>query len=378
MPGISLEKRVSDAFHYFHENPELSYQEFGTTRRIREELAAGGIAVLPLPLETGCVAEVGSGERLIALRCDIDALPVQEETDLPYKSRRPGVMHACGHDFHAALMIGAAHLLKAREKELRGRVRIVFQPAEEAPGGARKIIESGALSGAEAIFGVHTIINLEPGTLALREGATHAAVDRFSITLTGRGTHAAHPELGIDVTLAASQLVVAAQSVVSRNSSPFDANLLSVTRFSSGSTWNVIPESAFLEGTVRTMTPETRELVKRRLEEIARGIAETFGAKAEVRWVTGLPPMQNDPELTGWVRELALKEGFRVVRSPASLGGEDFSLYEEHLPGAFIQIGTGPSLPNHNPRFVADERALFPAAKFLARVAEERLKTTNR
>lgn len=378
MADQALTQRISAAFHHFHENPELSYQEYETTKRIKQELTEGGIIILPFELETGCVAEIGSGERCVAIRADIDALPIQEETALPYKSKTPGVMHACGHDFHTAVMLGAAYTLKAHESELKGRVRVVFQPAEEAPGGAKKIIECGALEGVEAIYGVHTIYDYAPGTLCLREGATHAAVDRFAITFKGRGTHAAHPEQGVDTLLVTSQFVVAAQSIVSRNSNPFDSNLLSITHLDAGTTWNVVPESVFVEGTIRTMTPATRELVKKRMVEVAQGIAATFGATCEVKWIMGLPPMQNDLSLTEFAAELARKDGFKVERPERSLGGEDFALYEELIPGAFIQVGTGDSAPQHNPKFIADERALMPAAEFAAHVAQEYLASYKR
>lgn len=373
MDAQSIYTKISADFHHLHAHPELSYQEYETTALIKKELSDAGIKVLPLDLKTGAVAEIGSGDRCIALRCDIDALPVQEETTLSYKSQIPGVMHACGHDFHTATMLGAALFLKSRESELKGRVRIVFQPAEEAPGGAAKILESGALDGIEAIYGIHTINDFLPGTLALKEGATHAAVDRFKITFKGKGTHAAHPELGIDTLVCAASFVTAAQTIVSRNSNPFDANLLSITRLEAGNTWNVIPENAILEGTIRTMTVASRALVKKRLEEVAQNTAALYGAKVEVTWVFGLPPMQNDHDLTEFAREYAKECGFNTAYPPSSLGGEDFALYEEHVKGAFVQIGTGPSLPNHNPGFTADEKALAPAAKFMADLAVHHL-----
>jgi amidohydrolase len=369
-----IEKRITGDFEYLHEHPELSYQEKNTTRKIRSELEAAGVTVLPLNLETGAVAEIGKGDKAVAIRCDIDALPVQEETGLPYQSQIKGVMHACGHDFHTAAILGAAMLLKQHESELKGRVRCVFQPAEEAPGGARKILASGALDGVSAIFGLHTIPMYKPGTFGIREGATHAAVDRFKLIFTGKGTHAAHPNLGIDTLQVAAHFAIAAQSIVSRNSDPFATNLVSITRLEAGNTWNVIPETAILEGTVRTMTPDNRTMVKTRLKELAEGIAASFGAKAEITWDPGLPPMANDKKLSDFATELAKADGFKVERTPSSLGGEDFALYEEKIPGAFVHVGTGPSLPNHNPRFVADEKALFPAARFMAHLAAEYLK----
>ncbi len=365
---------IESEFRWLHQHPELSYQEFETTARLKSVLTSHGIRVLETGLKTGLVAEIGSGAPVIAIRCDIDALPVTEESGLSYSSLHKGVMHACGHDFHAAAVLGAALYLKENEKNLKGTVRLVFQPAEEAPGGARKVLESGALNGVREIYGIHTIPAFEPGTVALRAGASHAAVDRFSVTFRGHGTHAAHPDLGIDTVLAASHFVTAVQSVVSRNSNPFASNLISVTHFEGGNTWNVIPETVFLEGTVRTMTKKDRALVKERLEKIAEGTAETFGLEAEVTWgETGLPPMNNDAELTEFAARVARENGLTVETAPASLGGEDFALYEEAIPGAFVMIGTGPSAPNHNPGFIADPRAMDPAARFLADLAEKAL-----
>ena len=372
----SIEQRILRDFRSFHEEPELSYQEFHTTQKIKAELTDAGIKILPLKLETGCVAELGSGQRCVALRCDIDALPVEEDPAHACRSKIPGKMHACGHDFHTALILGSAMLLKQRESALKGRVRLIFQPAEEAPGGAAKVLESGALEGVEAIFGVHTIPLYAPGTLGIREGATHAAVDRFRIDFHGKGTHAAHPDLGVDTLQAAAAFAAAVQSVVSRNSDPFATNLLSVTRLEAGNTWNVIPETAVIEGTIRTMSADNREMVKRRMTQMAEGIAASYGASAKVTWVFGLPAMNNDKRLSDFARDLAQKDGFKAERTPASLGGEDFALYEERLPGAFVQVGTGPSLPNHNPGFVADQRALCPAAKFMAHLGAAYLETS--
>ena len=235
-----------------HENPELSLKEFETTKRIRRWLEDAGITILNYPLEVGIIAEV-KGDLpgpTIALRADIDALPIVEQTDVPFVSKNEGVMHACGHDFHTSSIIGSAILLQERKAELKGTVRIIFQPAEEVAQGAKLIGEAGALEGVEAIFGMHNKPDLPVGTIGLRDGALMASVDRFEIDIIGVGGHAGIPNNSIDPVVIASQVVLGLQTIVSRNLSAFDNVVISVTRLQAGNTWNVIPEKAELEGTV--------------------------------------------------------------------------------------------------------------------------------
>ena len=218
---------VERDFRHFHEHPELSYQEFETTAYLRKELERAGVTILDTGLKTGLVARLGDGSGpVIALRGDIDGLPIQEETDLPYKSQEAGRMHACGHDFHTAAVLGAALLLKEKEKDLHGTVKVIFQPAEEAPGGAKTVMETGAVDEVQAIFGIHIIGNVPVGTYAIRSGAVTAAVDTFKITFRGKGSHGAHPDRGLDPVVAAANFVGAVQTIVSRNSDPFAANLV--------------------------------------------------------------------------------------------------------------------------------------------------------
>lgn len=347
----------------------MSYQEFETTKRLKEDLEKNGIKILPLDLKTGVVAEIGQGNTTVAIRADIDALPVQENTDLPYKSTVSGVMHACGHDSHAATILGAALLLKKHEKELKGKVRVIFQPAEEAPGGAGTVIKAGGLNGVKAIFGIHSSSLFDVGTLGISAGPNHAAVEKFKIIFTGKGTHAAQPQQGNDAIIIGTNFVNAAQSIVSRNIDASHAVVVSITHFEAGTTWNVISETVLLEGTIRTYTKEDRQIAKSRLEEIAKGIASTFNAKVDFEWLVELPATVNDDPLSDFAKEVALKEGFKVEPNPKSLGGEDFSLYQEVIPGSFIMIGTGASYPNHNPNFKIDPKAIYPAALYVAKLA---------
>lgn len=365
-------QKITDEFYWFHRHPELSYEEVETTKRLREDLAAVGIEVLDLPLKTGLVAKVGTGEApFIALRCDIDGLPIQEESGLAYASEHAGRMHACGHDFHISAVLGSAYLLKAKERELRGTVYLIFQPAEEAPGGARKVMETGVLKDVQAIFGLHTSPLYDVGTLGIRSGAVTASVDKFTVTFHGKGTHAAHPERGIDPLVMAASFVTAAQSIVSRNIDPAHPGLVSITHIESGNTWNVIPESSWLEGTVRCLTAEDRKLIKKRIYELAEGQAASFGGHAELTWYAGPPATDNTPDWTDFAIEVAKEAGLNVVPAPVNLAGEDFAYYQEEIPGVFVLVGTGKSPANHNPKFHVDPAALGPAARYMARLAVE-------
>lgn len=365
-------QKITDEFYWFHRHPELSYEEVETTKRLRDDLAAADIEVLDLPLKTGLVAKVGTGEApFIALRCDIDGLPIQEESGLDYASEHAGRMHACGHDFHISTVLGSSYLLKAQEKDLHGTVYLIFQPAEEAPGGARKVMETGVLEEVQAIFGLHTSPLYDVGTLGIRAGAVTASVDKFTVTFCGKGTHAAHPERGTDPIVMAASFVTAAQSIVSRNIDPAHPSLVSITHIESGNTWNVIPESAWLEGTVRCLTAEDRKRIKQRIYELAEGQAASFGGHAELTWYAGPPATNNTPDWTDFAIQVAEASGLTVEPAPVNLAGEDFAYYQEEIPGAFVLVGTGKSPANHNPKFHVDPAALGPAAKYMARLAKE-------
>ena len=366
----NLQKKLTGWFEWFHRHPELSYEEYHTTEKIREILTQEGIRILPYELETGLVAIV-EGEKpgpVQALRCDIDALPVKEETDLPYRSECPGKMHACGHDFHIAAGLGCAILLSGHKSELAGTVKLIFQPGEETSLGALKILETDVMEDVELIWGIHADPTNEVGTLGIREGYVAAAADRFVITVTGRGCHGAHPDDGIDPVPAAAAIVQGLWTVTARNINAFHPALISVTRMQAGQTWNVIPESAELEGTVRTMNREDRALFERRMREIAGGTAAAYGARASVEWLPGSPAVYNDERLAGKSMRVARECCFSVVPEESSMGGDDFSFYEERIPGCYIKIGTGKGPTIHQPAFRVDKRAILPAAEYLVRL----------
>ena len=376
MERKALEQKLTGFFEELHMHPELSYEEYETTERIKRELAAAGIEILQIPLKTGVTAIVRGAKpgKTYGLRCDIDALPIEEETDLPYKSKTPGKMHACGHDFHTAAVVGAALLLQERKEELQGTVKILFQPAEESSHGAETVLETGVLSDVTAIFGLHTAAYLPVGTLGIRAGSVMAAVDRFELNITGTGCHGGHPDEGVDTILVAASVIQAFQSIVGRNLNPFHTGVVSVTRINGGNTWNVIPDKVELEGTVRSMEKDDRIFIEKRMREIAEHTAAAYGANAELLWYPGPPATVNEKAWSAFAQKVAEESGFEVVPQRNSTGGEDFAFYLEKIPGCFINVGTGVGYPNHHPKFYADEAALTPAAEYLEKLLVEALR----
>lgn len=376
MERKALEQKLTGFFEELHMHPELSYEEYETTERIKRELAAAGIEILQIPLKTGVTAIVRGAKpgKTYGLRCDIDALPIAEETDLPYKSKTPGKMHACGHDFHTAAVFGAALLLQERKEELQGNVKILFQPAEESSHGAETVLETGVFSDVTAIFGLHTAAYLPVGTLGIRAGSVMAAVDRFELNITGTGCHGGHPDEGVDTILVAASVIQAFQSIVGRNLNPFHTGVVSVTRINGGNTWNVIPDKVELEGTVRSMEKDDRIFIERRMREIAEHTAAAYGANAELLWYPGPPATVNEKAWSAFAQKVAEESGLEVVPQRNSTGGEDFAFYLEKIPGCFINVGTGVGYPNHHPKFYADEAALTPAAEYLEKLLVEALR----
>ncbi|HDR4723773.1 M20 peptidase aminoacylase family protein [Bacillus cereus group sp. Sample62] len=359
-----------------HEHPELSYEEFETTKTIKNWLEEKNITIINSSLETGVIAEISGNNSgpIIAIRADIDALPIQEETNLPYASNIPGKMHACGHDFHTAAIIGAAYLLKEKESSLSGTVRFIFQPAEESSNGACKVIEAGHLHGVQAIFGMHNKPDLPVGTIGIKDGPLMAGVDRFEIEIHGVGTHAAVPDAGVDPIVASSQIVMALQTIVSRNISSSHNAVVSVTNIHSGNTWNVIPEKATLEGTVRTFQTETREKIPALMKRIIQGVSDALGVKTEFRFYAGPPAVHNDTSLTNLSSQIAEKMNLNIISPTPSMAGEDFSFYQQEIPGSFVFMGTSGTHEWHHPAFTVDEQALPISAEYFALLAEKALK----
>ena len=369
------ESRLIDVFKYLHQHPELAMEEKQTTEFIRGILADHGIRLLETGLDTGLIALLGTGEGpVVALRADMDALPIREATGLPYASSRPGVMHACGHDFHSACMLGAALLIKEREDTLQGTVKVIFQPAEEVNKGAALMAATGLLDDVQLFLAGHTYPWYPAGSLGIRPGPVMAAADRFRIQIKGKGCHAAHPEHGIDPIPAMAAVITAVQTIVSRRTDPFDSAVVSITRAEAGTTWNVIPETAVMEGTVRVMTPAVRDNIRRNLEQVTTDTAKAYGCEAAVEYECGSNPVINDAEICKRAAAVAQELGLQVETNPPTMIAEDFSEYLKLAPGAMFRVGTGGGYDNHHPSFTADPSALFPAARFFALLAERELK----
>ncbi len=360
-----------------HTWPELSNQEQATTARIRGWFENAGIRILDYPIQTGVIAEIGHGESLIALRADIDALPIHEQTRLPFASQHAGVMHACGHDVHTSVILGAAMQLKAREDRLPGRVRLFFQPGEENCTGAKQFIKAGALEGVQAIFGMHNEPGLPVGTFATRGGAFYANADRFIINIHGKGAHAAHPEQGIDTIVLTSQVIQALQALTSRSFNTLDSLVLSVTRIDAGKTWNVLPENVMFGGTLRTHDVKVREQVQQRVNHLVKSLVEASGGSADVSWTAGPPVLINDKNWARVASEVAKDAGYEVRTADLHLGGEDFAIYLQNVPGAFVSIGSDSEFGLHHEGFNPDETLLAPAAEYFSRLAEQALTLLN-
>lgn len=367
----------------FHQHPELSLQEFRTAQRIEEELdrfgiphiRVGGTGVLGTLKGTG-------GGGIVALRADIDALPIQETNPAAYCSLTPGVMHACGHDAHIACLLGAAKLLASHREQFGGEVRLIFQPAEEIGEGAKPFIAAGALDGAERVFGLHAASDLPAGSVGLKPGLNNAAVDHFKVVIQGKSAHVSTPQLGIDALYIASQIVVALQALVTRRTSPVEPVIIGVGRLTAGTTYNALAETAVLEGTTRTVSQQSREKIQESVSRTVQAIADIYGGGAEITWADFAAPLINDP---GVCQEAAavvdrLWGAGRVVTDRAlSLSGDNFAEYLLHVPGAYAYLGTGnPALPNtlnpgHNGSFDIDEETLSIGAGLYAGYALSRL-----
>lgn len=373
MDREALGKKIVPWFEWFHRHPELQNREYETTKRIREILAEHGIEILDTGLETGLIARVGSGRPVVALRADIDALPLAEETGLSYASEIPGCMHACGHDFHTAALLGAAALLGGKRERPAGTVKLIFQPAEESGRGSLKIIETGELEDVEEIYGLHVSPELPRGQIGASAGATYAAVGRFSVRIRGQGGHAGYPHRSRDPIVALAHIVAAAQAVVSRAANPFDPSVLSITRVEAGSTWNVIPGEAIIEGTIRSLDSGKWEAIARRLGEIVKGAELSWNVAAEYRADLLSPPVSNDGALAAFAAETARDTGLAAGPSIPGMWGEDFALYQERTRGVLLNIGTGGPAGVHSPVFAADPGLLAPAAEYLSCLAEKAL-----
>ena len=360
-----------------HCHPELSWQETRTQQTLERFLRSHGITDVEPIARTGLVARIPGRDASappVALRGDIDALPIDEATGLPYASETPGVMHACGHDVHASWAAGAA-LLLAREPA-PSEVRIVFQPAEEVGEGALAVLESNALEGVRAIFGAHVDRRFSLGEVVAQAGPLAASTDTFTITLHGAGAHGARPQESADPVVGAADLILALQTIVSRRLDPARPGVVTVGTVHAGRAPNVIPESAELSGTIRATTPETRALLTGEVERIAHAVAATYRLRATVVLSEGTPPVVNEARaslLAAQAARAVLGDDAVVPLGTTNMGGEDFAFYLERMPGCFLRVGArehgGDVIAAHSPRFQPDEEALFIGAAVLAQCA---------
>jgi amidohydrolase len=358
-----------------HQHPELGFQETRTGTLVAERLKSLGYQVKTGVGKTGVVAMKSGKGKCVMLRADMDALPIDEANDVPYKSKHPGRMHACGHDGHVAIGLEVARRLA--QTDLPGVVKFAFQPAEEISNGAQAMIKDGVLDAprVDAAFGIHLWNDLPAGTIAIMPGPIMASVDEFEVTILGRGGHAAAPHQTVDPVLVAAHVVTGLQSLVARRRNPFEEGVLSVTQMSAGHAFNVIPGRADLRGTVRTFGGRFWEEAPRLLEETAQGIAGAFGASAEVRYRRLSGPTVNDEKMAALMKsvgeEIVGKE--RVLGGVRTMGGEDMSYFLQKVPGCFAFVGSAPpgkrASPHHSPTFDIDEDALPIGAELLARTA---------
>ena len=351
----------------FHQYPELGFQEHRTSAKIIEILEGMGVEPKSGVGKTGLTADMVFGEGpVIALRADMDALPIQETSDLKFSSKNPGVMHACGHDGHMAMLLGAAQLLSKTKRKFRGTVRLIFQPAEEGGGGARYMIKDGCLKDVKEIYGIH-IWNYQPlGEIGIKEGPVLAAADEFDIIIEGKGGHGAAPQGTIDSIVVSSQLINSIQTIISRNTNPLESAVVTIGKIRGGDNHNIIADKVKLTGTVRAYTEKNRAMVKERLNQIIDGISKMSGAKILLKYHDGYPPTINHELPTKKVLHAAQKVvGDKAGPLYLSMGGEDFSYYLEKIPGCFFFVGSAPNkdkvfeTPHHCSHFTMDENALL-------------------
>lgn len=377
LPGVVADRR------HFHENPELAFEEFQTAKFVAERLAELGVEDIRTGVgRTGVIGLIHGNQgdgKVVMLRADMDALPIDEENDVEYKSQTSHKMHACGHDAHTAMLLGVARILMDHRDDFKGTVKVLFQPAEEVPpGGAQEMIRDGALENpkVDGSFGLHVASGDPTGQVSLRTGPGSAGSDRFRITIQGKGGHAARPQNAIDPVLVASHIVIALQALVARETDPLDSAVLSTTAVIAGDAFNVIPDTAELRGTVRTINAETRDYFEKRVPEVVQSIATAFGAEAKVDYILGYPSIQNDDAMVDIVRRAAVEAcgEDNVVDGELGMGGEDFSYFSLEVPSAFFYVGTGSAekdtdWPHHHPRFDVDEEGFVNGMATMATAA---------
>lgn len=375
-------KRIEDEIiewrRDIHRHPELGFEEERTSDLVSEKLKEWGYEVEKMA-GTGLAANLKNefSGKTIAIRADMDALPIEEKTEVDYKSQNPGKMHACGHDAHTAIALGTAKIISLFNDKINGNVKFIFQPAEEGPGGAKPMIEEGVLENprVDKIIGLHNRTNIPVGQFGVGYEAIMASTDKFSIKVKGTGAHGAHPDEGVDPIVVASHLIIALQELVSRETEPTDPLVITTGSIHGGTVFNVIPDEVELMGTVRTLNADLRNNISKRIEEVIEGITTTFRADYELDYQYGYPVTNNDREVTKMMEEVISemlgKENIYYLEKP-SMGGEDFAYYLQEVPGSFVYLGTknpekGIIHPGHSPKFNIDEDILTIGVEYFIR-----------
>lgn len=370
-----LAPRLIEIRRHFHAHPELSGQEYQTAAYVAGVLSSCGIVVQEGIAKTGVIGELvgGTDERLVAIRTDMDALPITEAAPLEFASRKMGIMHACGHDVHTTVGLGTAMVLSGLGEQLPGNVRFLFQPAEEIAQGANWMVQDGAMNDVSAIFGVHVFPSIPGGSIGVRYGALTAAADDLEIFITGESGHGARPHEAVDAIWIAAQVITTLQQAISRTQNPLRPIVLTIGQINGGRAPNVIADQVHLAGTVRSLHPETHANLPKWIESIVANVCQMYGARYEVNYRRGVPSVQNDLALTQ-ILEASAKEAWgsdRVQILPeSSMGAEDFSMYLEHAPGTMFRLGVGfkdkPNYPLHHPQFEVNESAIITGVVTLA------------
>lgn len=393
MKSIDLAKKMEDEIikdrRELHKIPELELDLPKTVKYITDELKKYHIDYKLLVNGNAIVAEIGKdGGKCIAIRADMDALPIEEETGDEFKSTHPGRMHACGHDSHAAMALGAAKILKGMEDELAGKVKIFFQPGEEIPGGAKPMVDEGAMDNpkVDAVIGIHAgtlFEGVKRGSFGYKKGAMMASMDRFKIIVKGKGGHGAKPQQAIDPIIIISEINLGLQKIISREIDPITPALISVCQIHGGTTQNIIPDTVWEEGTVRTLNEETRDFVEKRMGEISKYIAKAYGAEAELIYERFYPTVVNDYDFTEFVKNTAIDlfgEDSMVELKTPTMGGEDVSFFLNEAPGTFLALENpriypdGKIYPHHNSKFDIDESLMYKGSALFVEVATRFLK----
>jgi len=365
---LKIKNTIIETRRDLHKHPELSFKEFRTSKIVSEKLEKFGFEVQTNIGKTGVVGILKGKHKgkTIAMRADMDALPIQEKSDVPYKSINDGIMHACGHDAHVAILLGAAEILSKKTNQINGNIKFIFQPAEEGFGGAQYMIDDGAIDDVDEIYGLHVWNYQKAGTVGIKSGPVMAAADKFMVSIKGIGGHGAAPQGTVDATIVASYLIQSLQTIVSRNINPLESTVITIGQINGGNNFNIIADKIILKGTARAYTQENRDLIKKRMHEMCKGVGQTFGAEIQLNYKDGYPPVINDNNITNNVKKAVNKIIPDGIVSPyLSMGGEDFSYFANKVPGCFFFLGSLPdgkeimSTPQHCSHYDIDEDVML-------------------